>query len=137
MPSSKENAGGKARFPPALKYMAAIAQSTRYFFLDLAFVLLEEIKTRRKLADAMRPLVELGGTAQLAHSLEVVVPAEKLIGIEVHLRADRLAAERNDRMHEQRADAQEIERVREHLPARVGITGKLSLPDAVSPIFFE
>ena len=37
-------------------------------------------------------------------------------------------------MHEQRADAQEIERVREHLPTRVGITGKLSLPDAVSPI---
>ena len=73
----------------------------------------------------MRPLVELGSTAQLAHSLEVVVPAEKLIGVEVHLHADLLAAERNDRMHEQRADAQEIERVREHLPALVEADGDM------------
>ena len=69
----------------------------------------------------MTALVKLHGVAQLFHAVEIVIPAEEVFELKIHIVADALGATRNNRMHQQRCDTQQIERINQYLAASIGI----------------
>ena len=69
----------------------------------------------------MAALIKLHSVAQLFHAVEIIIPAEEVFELKIHIVADALSTTRNNRMHQQRCDTQQIERIDQYLTASIGI----------------
>ena len=93
---------------------------TTSLLLELGWMFLEEVGTRRKLAHRM---IVLTPFSQLGKRQKIMVPAEERFGLEVQIRADFLAACGNDGMHEHGGRPQQVRGIGKH--------GGTYLPDFV------
>ena len=94
----------------------------------------EKVRARGKIAHAMALCFKFVSIAELFHAVEIVVPTEEFIEIEIHEIADLLGATRHDRMHEQRGDAQQIERIDKRLAAQLFASLLIGLFDVARPV---
>ena len=78
----------------------------------------------------MTALVKLHGVAQLFHAVEIVIPAEEVFELKIHIVADALGATRNIRMNQLRCETQQIERINLYLATSIGILVGLRFANA-------